>query len=57
MKQCKNCVHMHIHPISVTGHTFYQCVFDKQRTALVLPEFECSNNCFKRKPEQITIIF
>ena len=54
MKKCKDCVHMHIHPISVTGHTFYQCTCNKY-TSLVLPDFECSNNSFKRKPEQLTL--
>jgi hypothetical protein len=54
MKKCKDCVYMHIHPISVPGHTFYQCV-STIHTALVLPDFECSNNKFKAKPEQLTL--
>ena len=54
MKQCKNCVYMHIHPISVPGYPFYQCVSSKY-TVLVLPEFECSNNNFKKKSEQLTL--
>ncbi len=55
MKQCKNCVHMHIHPITIKGQKiFYQCVANKH-TALVLPDFECSNNKFKKKPEQLTL--
>lgn len=54
MKKCKDCVYMHIHPISIKDKIFYQCVSTKH-TALVLPDFECSNNKFTKKPEQLTL--